>query len=489
MNFFGKEIRLTNNNTLPFFNDIQFGDHQISKPPIIDEFHSDSCHVAAEKIEPSKMNFGGINNNPNSNGNLEMNNNELNENSNLIKLNDDCLLEILSYLNILDLMNIQDIHPRLDSVIEIHMHKYGEFSFEKEFERAKDFRVYQNATSILKFLGANLRSIALTLFQHFRENVNEVLKVLSKNCPNLDTLKCKHFNSDHLNSLKYLNPQLRQLKSFSFHFGKLTSDDELAIILNKTQILEELNILGNKEITGECLKNIRTLKSLNVSSCDKLKPECLINALHQNKNLRELSLDFFNKINQNVIDSLTGCHEIEFLSIEYFLHNNLPILNFDPIAKLACLKKLRFTLFGLIPIDTLLEELSKKNVLEELHLFLMCQEIKHHTIKCISKLTALKSLTILHSISDESLKMLKTLSNLEVLKIPKETELSTETIVDFIECCYKVKSLDIEYLRKDLLEKLNDIWAATPHRPKLNIFANKADIRIKSTETKSSIFT
>lgn len=394
----------------------------------------------------------------------------------LMILNDDCLLYLLEFFNVLDLIKIRGTCTRLDTLIDRFCQKYVNFDFGTlSFELPTELTL-MNARDILSFLGPNMKSLKIdgTDFS-INTNANRSIEWISRFCKNLDSLELENFTLSRP-ILKKLTPVIQNLKSFSI--GDSTKvGDELGTCFNGASRLEEVKISGNWEITGKCLKKVSNLKSLSVNCCGNLQPKPFKEALEKNTTLKKLEICRCDRIDDSIVNFIVDhVQGIEELSMS----NIYPCMsNYSRFAELPHLKKLSVEFHRFAPIDDLLKKLSTNNILEELrHNGGSSHEI-NPTIEHISKLTNLKVLSMAFNsnITDTELKLLKNLSKLESLSIPGAFKVTADGLLSLLSHTKYLKFLDVSQIQVDdkFLEKVIHMWKQES-RPKLEIILYETKI-------------
>ncbi|XP_063696714.1 uncharacterized protein LOC134827806 isoform X2 [Culicoides brevitarsis] len=399
----------------------------------------------------------------------------------LMMLNDDCLLHMLKLLNILELIKVHGTCRRLDFLIDSVCQKYSDFNFTTlSFELSSDLTL-MNARDILMFLGPRMKSLSID-GSDFNSSANRTIDWIARFCKTLESLELENFNLNKL-IIKKLKPVIQNLKSFSI--GDSTKvGDELGMCFHGASSLEELTISGNWEITGKCLTKLSDLKTLSVNCCGNLQSKPFKEALLKNKTLKKLEIRRCDKFDDSVVNCIVAENqEIEELS----LSNVYPSMsNYSHFADLPRLKKLSVEFHSFAPIDSLLEKLATKNILEELHYIGSSSHPVTKTIEHISQITNLKTFSMAFNanIGDAELKMLQNLTNLESFSIPGATNVTSESLLALLAACKNIKYLDVSQIRVNIgfIEKLLTLLKQSASRPKLEIIMYETEIDEDSEE-------
>lgn len=239
-----------------------------------------------------------------------------------------------------------------------------------------------------------------------------------------------------------------------------------------------LKISGNWEITGKCLTKLHNLKTLSVNCCGNLQSKPFKEALKNNKTLKKLEIRRCDKLDDNVVNYIVS----DVQGIEELALSNIyaSMSNYSHFADLPHLHKLSVEFHSFAPIDALLEKLSEKNILEELHYIGSSSHPVTSTIEHISKITNLKtfSMAFNSNITDAELKMLQKLAQLQALSIPGAFNVTANGLLNLLAACKDIKYLDVSQIRVDhvFVEKVIQMWKIAESRPKLEIVLYETDV-------------
>ncbi|XP_063704917.1 uncharacterized protein LOC134834257 [Culicoides brevitarsis] len=378
---------------------------------------------------------------------------DLNLGTNLMDLNDDCLLHLLRFFGLLELIDLRGICPRLDFLILEITKKFTSVSL-----KTLGVDTMEKFLKLVQFLGPSVKSLALDNLR-CGFNKTRVFEWIDKYLVNLESLSNQGLAFYDSEVIEKFTPIVKRLKSLSLgSFYAYVCRDAMAKCFRNTK-LEELEVIMSKHITVNFFQYVMNLKSLTLSSCQNLTWENYKQILKKNWGLKQLTI----KVNCSEYQMMTlneshflvhfiakNMHEIEDLTLDFFCPN-VYIL-----GDLPKLKKLKLNEFKsdqchadksvmLRDINRLLDKLSQKNIVEEL-------DISSYDLlvdmKCLRKMTNLKKLTLYGGeYLKEILTLIEPLDKLEELKI-------------------EFGSLDLNFLNK-----LVQILKASEERPKLQVQA------------------
>ncbi|XP_075151528.1 uncharacterized protein LOC142225607 [Haematobia irritans] len=212
--------------------------------------------------------------------------------TNILDLNDDCLLEILQYLSVQDTFAIIDtFNNRMNDIAYKRISQVKTLIFSLR-------EPPQYTTDQLKIIGKHLKSLSISVGYSLSSDLC-ISGYLGPLCyygsiENL-TLNYVNFNEDYLECILKLASNLRIL---DLNFCQLT-DELLQPILENCNLLETLSIIGNYGLRGKSLHHIRSsyLKTITLEMNDLCKEE--VEIFEKNVGNR-ICLHIYNKGRYNV---------------------------------------------------------------------------------------------------------------------------------------------------------------------------------------------
>lgn len=243
----------------------------------------------------------------------------------IFMLNDDCLMEIFSYMDLRSLQTLASVCWRFKSICEYMYTRYRSL----DVELCTPLRILH---LMLHNVGSSLQSLKM---EFCRESE---LVLVSKYCKSLRLFSIKGysfpFNVKQLSGI-FTNLQRLDLIDCKLSDKCLSSLLEASRKSSEASVLEELNISRNDELIGSALVDIVGLKVIDLSFCYRLKPEYFIEFVAKNKNLRKLNIIECDSLEKDCIKAIS-IHSTELEE----LHTTHPYDNcLDALQKL---KNLRF---------------------------------------------------------------------------------------------------------------------------------------------------
>lgn len=280
-------------------------------------------------------------------------------------LNDDCLLNIFSYLSIYDLINVRGVSHRLENLCDVTFRSYHRLSL--KLRDLQDKLDYLDSI-FLNIVIPNVYTLVMSGGAMINVNLRDQLLRHIPNCINLVQLELSYFRLDE-SQLRSFQTTFRNLKNLNLN--RCEMDDNKMLQITELTQLTKLNLTGNTLLTGVHLPSIKSrLEELHLQFCTQIEFKYLAEYLMLNANqLLVLDISF----DKQAFDE-------DLLAVIVKYQPNLKILNvgeirierFDSISKLKDLKSFLFqqltTFSQRINVDELLEELSKSHLLKLLEL-------------------------------------------------------------------------------------------------------------------------
>lgn len=185
----------------------------------------------------------------------------------LLDLNDDCLIEIFKYLNLVDVFKVIDVrNTRLTEIAYLRISAFKELNIV--------IRVFPNFTpEQLRIIGENVCGLTMTCgYSIPTQNVLNIIQPLCEGAAATKLLRAFSLNYVYFNKeyCQYIGQAATKLQKLNLNYCQLT-DEFLTELLKTCNELLELEILGNYTLTGEFLHKL-DLPTLRVLKLE-LHPE------------------------------------------------------------------------------------------------------------------------------------------------------------------------------------------------------------------------
>ncbi|XP_063704202.1 uncharacterized protein LOC134833713 [Culicoides brevitarsis] len=358
---------------------------------------------------------------------------------NIMDLNDDCWLCILRFFEILELMELRGICCRLDHLILQSCKSFGTLIFKDLPETLK-----AKFMEVLQFLGPAVKSLSMRGFDESYLNVEPsvILEWIDTHCINLETFFNSSIDLRESTAIQRFSSLVKRLKSLTL---SNMCDDSLSNCFVDTS-LDKLEVIDNENVTENFFKHVSNLKSLKIFLCDKISPNSCIEVLRNNLKVQTLSVCFYDPTiegNDTLLSFITSnLHEIEDLEFGSLYKNTYRLAELPKLRKMAIGQtKSEVTVEITQEINSLIEKLSQKNIIEDLSI----NGIEGHlNMDFLCQLTNLKKLFLNggEALTDAEMKKLQKLPNLESLTLWEVENLSS--ILTLIKNSQKLQHFEIE---------------------------------------------
>ncbi|XP_063625568.1 uncharacterized protein LOC134797272 [Cydia splendana] len=252
----------------------------------------------------------------------------------------------------------------------------------------------------------------------------EMLQIIRKNCPHIEALII--YDPEEKMLLRNQIKNLDHLRKLSFQKCYSISDQCISEFIG-SKALEELKVVNNDQVTGQCLTNIdpRNLKSLTLDSCRSLQHHHL-----------EIACRRFNELTK-----------LELNELHRELYEHIPLL-LDNLPKLEHLSIIDEFDFAFVEFDNYYESICKLGNLKDLRLHV--QNITNEDLEKVTRCCKeLRSLDVkVYSFSDLDAQCLTRIclnagARLTTLAFTNCDTLTDEDLLNCIRTCPNLTLLDI----------------------------------------------
>lgn len=273
-------------------------------------------------------------------------------------LNDDVLLEILKYLNVMDIISYRQVCPRFAENADSHLsRKVKQFHIDATLEhRSKE---------IIKHLGQHLKSLHLVSV-HSNKRVDKLrrqIQLINKHCAQLTSLAIETRNwygAMPLSASVVNKLHFEQLRYLELHNIKMEKDLELVPAFENVEVLK-LNTIGN--FSGQSLHGLNRLTVLHLNACGQLKPNYLYDFFKaKGETLKEILVHKCRDIDEIILNEIVAnLPNIELVSLMFS-----STASFDPatLHSLPNLKSLSLHNFQTYDVNCFIKLLATGNSLE-----------------------------------------------------------------------------------------------------------------------------
>lgn len=389
----------------------------------------------------------------------------------IFQLNFDCLVHVISFLDLKDLANLDKASDNFKPITESSYKRYKSF----DCNSIRPISIIEGRTVITQ-IGSYLTSISLTRGDFTSvASVNSFLNIAAVRCTELKDLYIESVNIDSM-MLKKLNIFPR-LKSIELIHCKI--DDRIMECLETATFLEKLNLSENFNLNGRCMVNTMNLVSLNLDNCSRFLPSHFSNVCINNKCLVQLNIAGCNSLTpKSVNDISTNLLNLEELIISncYCQISSTNLLEFVNLPKLT---KLTIKFYNLANIDDLLLKFAEKDQLKCLDISLI-QIVTKRTIEAIAQFDKLEILKMNFSLfSFDEYKWRNVKGNLQEMYLSRCYKVTADGLMKFVENTPHLSVLDIRGcigITADFYYRISTFLKQQNRPQRLTVFADETRI-------------
>lgn len=360
------------------------------------------------------------------------------ENINAIfNLNFDCLEHIISFLDLKDLQNLEQVSAAFKPITETVYKRHKIFNF-KSVQKNGPVTLMEARSTLIQ-IGHYITTITIDEGDLASEG-RRFLELVIRYCPNLENIIVDGFLLNDLLLKKMTNffPKFKSIELISCYIN-----DSIEKYLLTASSLKKLNLQRNYEVSGKCISKIKNLISLNLNNCRNVQPAFFTQFCLNNKTLVQLNMVRCERlISKSIIDITTNLLNLEELTISSF-YQHLTSKDFLELINLPKLKKLHIQFNDSSNIDDLLRKFAKKDLLEYLDISRI--PVTKKTIEAIVSFNKLEILKMNYKLDfdDEILSKIESKGNIRELYIAGCCSVTTEGLTNFVKKSPNLRLLDI----------------------------------------------
>lgn len=300
----------------------------------------------------------------------------------ITELNDDVLLEILTWVNVTDSINFINSCHRMQSLSDMYAKKFSNYDFTSMDKHMS----LKEVNHLLHIIGKSLTKLDTSKMQLNFYDGNAIVKAITKQCRKLQELTI-----DLPYYMMLREPLPGGLKSLSLYSCELESDAiSEKLFKGSWKSLQTLRMFDMMYLKGSFLEKFQALQELELENFPALIQSNLVNCLRQNKTLRSLTIRSCPLINEGSVARIsTFLTDLEVLKLDIFsksIKTSLGALN-----KLENLQILRLEFIGTDSTsfeNSLISTISANKSLKELFI----NGAKKLTANSIKELFSMKNL-------------------------------------------------------------------------------------------------
>lgn len=363
------------------------------------------------------------------------------EGMNILHLNDDCLLMICDYLELMDLLALKKSCSRMESITAETFKRYKILDFDID-PMDKKYLTLLDAKNILTEIGPYVEHLFIARDRFLKPSVR-ILNLIPRYCPNLKELDINDF-SIKPKTLSGFDEVFKSLEGLTLVACSI--EDTIGRSLKLATKLERLDLSENSEITGKCLASVNDqLKYLNLESCQNIQGKPFTTFATNHKLLEYLNITCCSRLTSGAIKAIAS----SMTELKHLVCNNqyegVDQASMALLARMPSLRKIQFKINGYNTIDHMLEGFAEMNQLE--HLDLSDGLFTSIDYNVLSRLTNLKELKLNYKLdfADKHLAKLCSTGRFIELHIAGCTKITDKQLIEFIRKNPQLKLLDISY--------------------------------------------
>ena len=282
----------------------------------------------------------------------------------LQKLNDDCLLHVMSFVDVFDVFTLKKVCVKFVELSEIYLKTVKAFNFSDM--KGKKKMTLNEAKIALETVGKNIKRASINSEKFYNRRI---LNFIPKYLPNLKHLHLTGFKLDSTLFWDQMNKILPNLETLDLSDNSEIYENFLRSFKKAQPKLKTLN-LSNTNIDGSFLKLVPQVESLNLSGCRNINGKQLVEYADQNQNLKALNIskcpNIYGKDINDLLKKVSTCKDL-WLNNYYIddLTSRFVIPSINPVISL---RKLTICNINFPPCDQLLRTINFENIIEELNI-------------------------------------------------------------------------------------------------------------------------
>lgn len=358
----------------------------------------------------------------------------------ILGLNDDCLVEILSYLDVIDLCAVSKIPGRLQRIAQqvFRMH-FTTLDLTHDSSTVNYYELtLHKARNLFQCFGASIVKLKVAALAFKVESRTRVVDLVVRHCPNLKSLEFIDF--------QFRNARIIHVQKFLGNLHELTLtrcnlQGCLRNLFRDCVQLKSLTIQTDTNLNGACLEwEFPQLESAMLTMCDDIAVHNMHTFLRMNPQLKSLELVH---CDDEIFDTIaTALPKLERLSVEVSYFYDF-VENLKSLLRLNHLKELKLNC-SLYPISSFVDALAAKDTIEVLHI--SEGVLNDHLIEALSQCKRLRSLKLcsMPNVHDKFLiGLAKNLPNLNEFYIRRCQAMTNSGVLAFAEIATQLHSLSI----------------------------------------------
>ncbi|OXU27874.1 hypothetical protein TSAR_002554 [Trichomalopsis sarcophagae] len=354
----------------------------------------------------------------------------LNEDAEIHKLNDDCLMHVFSFLPIADRVKVERVCRRW---LNVSQESWRTF---KKLNLTQTTWGFQCETYGLREIDTpTLRKVLLRCgqflthidFSTFAEKLSSsTLTVVGRNCPNLQGIDVTALCVSPA-GIKSLTENCSNIMEFSLGHCSSSCDNDLSNLFSKNKKLRYLKLVHNS-ITGKCLLSlpVESIETIILEECTNISPCHFFNVVPTFEKLHTLSLEKCVSFNDQAVKAISLCSKsLKVLRLcDYY-----PMIKLNTMSQLAELVNLESLN---VSLNVLIQDKFLTVIGTQCKQLTTCHSVTNEGLAAITSLPKLQHLFInyLGKITDEVLTDMPNLRTMECRGCPNLKDQGLSTLIE-----------------------------------------------------------
>lgn len=282
----------------------------------------------------------------------------------LAALNEDCLLHIITFLDVLDVILLRKVCTKFSELGEAHFKSIKSLDF-ANIKFKKKLTLHETKL-VLETVGHNISKASINSEKFYNQRF---LSLIPKFLINVNHLRLTGFKLESSPFWDQMGKLLPVLETLDLSDNSEINENFLKSLKKASSNLKALNV-SNCNVNGDFLKLLPFLPSLNISGCRYINGKHLIKFVEANQVIKSLNISKCpNVFGKDVNELLQKSLQLEFLSLNnYYVDDETSRFVIPSINPLINLRELTIHNINFPPCDQLLRTINLQNRIEVLNI-------------------------------------------------------------------------------------------------------------------------
>lgn len=282
----------------------------------------------------------------------------------LESLNDDCLLHVMSFLDVLDVMSLKTVCVKFSELSESYFKTVKILDFSSI--KGKKKMTLHEAKLVLELVGHGIKKASIDSEKFYNRRI---LNFIPKYLTNLNHLHLTGFKLESSSFWDQMTKILLNLEILNLSDNSEVNENFLKSFKKTLPKLKALNV-SNCNVNGNFLKIVPLIESLNVSGCRHVNGKHLVEFVDMNQSLKTLDIskcpNIYGKDINELLKKIPNCEALWLNN--YYIDDMTSRFVIPSINPLVTLKELTICNINFPPCDQLLRTINLDNSIEVLNI-------------------------------------------------------------------------------------------------------------------------